>query len=412
MDVNSRGGWIIHHAQKTKKVSCGNRFSNIQHAGTCGILLAALAGTQEATLSKEKAKTIGANAGLSTIEFNFAVAELKTKNLLDTTKDSSEIHLLGSTQLSVLSHTSSLYDSLEKSVEDDIAILIAESASNKPIRAARIKEAIQDRNKLTSDKVNSILCAAEEVGFFDKEQLGDDSLYFNGNLFRRDYVTKASKILDALTPDDARRMKELLATLQATPCVLLTEAHSIVGETLFKKLISIGLFDVSEISNPFGKTYYVSRPAAYSKYGTANDDPLDDAKALVTSLTYGMNQSTRNRGRIMDITALMGKLIDGGSVGPATAIGQDYTCLELKNVVKTERQSNGMYSMKLLKRDIGQLALQAIKSGDISPHSLQSFNSASISAFSGPEHQRVEARNSLSTDQSAVMEMLRSVRGQ
>lgn len=373
--------------------------------------MAALAGTQESTLSKDKATAIGANAGLSTIEFNYAISELKAKNLLDTTKDSSEIHLLGSTQLSVLSHTSSLYDTLEKSVEDDIAISIAESASNKPIRAARIKEAIQDKKKLTSDKVNSILRAAEQAGFFDKEQLGDDSLYFNGNLFRRDYLTKASKVLDALTPDDARRMSELLATLQATPCVLLTEAHSIVGEPLFKKLISIGLFDVSEISNPFGKTYYVSRPAAYSKYGTANDDPLDDAKALVTSLTYGMNQSTRNRGRIIDITALMGKLIDGGSVGPATAIGQDYTCLELKNVVKTERQSNGMYSMKLLKRDIGQLALQAIKSGDISPHSLQSFNSASISAFSGPENQRVEARDSLSTDQSAVMEMLRSVRG-
>lgn len=411
MDAKTRGGWVIHHAQKIKKVSGFHRFLNIQNAGTCGIFLAALAGTQKATITKEKAIIIASNAGLSPIDLDFAINELKNKNLIDTSRDKNEVHLVGLTQQAVLTHVGNIYGSLESNDEDEIAITIAEIASNKPIIKNTIKEEIQDTKNIPALKMTSILDASEKVGFFDKQEVDAESLYFNGNLFRRDYVIKAKKILDALTPEEAGKLNSLLELIIISPCILMSEAQQIAGIQLFNKLSSIGMFDISEISNARGKTQYVTRPAAYSKYGTANDDPLDDAKALVTSLTYGMNQSTRGRGKIMDISALMGKLINGGAVGPATAIGQDYTCLELKNVVKTEEQGNGMYTMRLLKTDVGELALQAINSGDISQHSLESFNSASISDFSGPENQRVNLRKSLPVCQADVIEMLRAVRG-
>ena len=282
MDVDSLGGWVIHHAQKMKKVTGVNRFQNIQHAGTCGILLAALAGTRESTVSKEKASIIASNAGLSGIDLNYAVNALKENNLLDTSKSGSELHLLGLTQQTVLTHVSTLYNSLGESSEDDVVLLVAEEASKRPLQATKIKEVLQDTKKLQSSKVDSILASAEQIGFFDKEQISTDILYFNGNLFRRDFVGKSQKILDSLSNDDARRMQELLDILKTTPCILLAQAYTIVGEPLFNQLKQIGLLDVSEISNPRGKTQYVSKPAAYCKYGTANDDPLDDAKALVT----------------------------------------------------------------------------------------------------------------------------------
>ena len=44
--------------------------------------------------------------------------------------------------------------------------------------------------------------------------------------------------------------------------------------------------------------------------------------------------------------------------------------------------------LKLLKKEVGQLALQAIRQGDVSEHSLQSLPSAAITKFSGPEDSR------------------------
>ena len=72
------------------------------------------------------------------------------------------------------------------------------------------------------------------------------------------------------------------------------------------------MFDVNVVGNESGKNYFVTRPAAFSKFtNTIADDALDLAKALVASLTYGMTVSSYYRGRI--------QMISGGSVGPATA---------------------------------------------------------------------------------------------
>ena len=64
------------------------------------------------------------------------------------------------------------------------------------------------------------------------------------------------------------------------------------------------------------------------------DDAFDLAKALVAALTYGMTERSSGTGRIQSIDLLLGRLIAGGSVGPATAIGQDYRVLEEKRVVE------------------------------------------------------------------------------
>ena len=145
----------------------------------------------------------------------------------------------------------------------------------------------------------------------------------------------------------------------------------VLGEDLFVKLHSIGMFDVSVVGNESGKNYFVTRPAAFSKFtDTIADDALDLAKAFVASLTYGMTQSGYYRGRIQMISALMGRLIAGGSVGPAAAIGCDYQALELKGVVQVTPAHSGMFTMRLLKPDVGRLALAVIADGDITAESV------------------------------------------
>ncbi len=59
----------------------------------------------------------------------------------------------------------------------------------------------------------------------------------------------------------------------------------------------------------------------------------------------------------------------GEPVGPVSAIANDYKVLELKHVVKVYRgKKSGRrgYLMKLLKKEVGELALEAIRKGDIS----------------------------------------------
>jgi hypothetical protein len=166
-----------------------------------------------------------------------------------------------------------------------------------------------------------LLVQSEEIGFVDSEEIGPGKkLYFNGNVFRRGSANKINAVLASLTEEDQRKTREMEDLLRKTGCVTVVQAEILLGEELFKKLNSIGMYDVSQVSNEAESVMYVTRPAAFGKFGDPfTDDALDLAKALVACLTYGMTRSAQSRGRIMMLHALLGKLIRGGSVGPATA---------------------------------------------------------------------------------------------
>jgi hypothetical protein len=104
-----------------------------------------------------------------------------------------------------------------------------------------------------------------------------------------------------------------------------------------------------------------------------------------------MTRSEYGRGKITMITALMRKLISGQWVGPATAIGQDYQILELRRVVELQHDTGSMYRMRLLKKEIGDIALAAISTGMASETAL-ALSGASITTFAGPEKTRYAAR--------------------
>ena len=77
--------------------------------------------------------------------------------------------------------------------------------------------------------------------------------------------------------------------------------------------------------------------------------------------------------------------------GPVDAIGKDYRALELKNVVQVMPNPQGGYFMKLLKKDIGIVALEVIKAGDAS-ETLLSLPGAIVTGYVGPEANREKGR--------------------
>ncbi|TOO01602.1 hypothetical protein CGH46_20570, partial [Vibrio parahaemolyticus] len=282
--------------------------------------------------------------------------------------------------------------------------------------ANEVEEYLSDTHRLAKKEVQQVIFDSESYGFVDVEKLqSNEKIYFNGNLFRKDSAEKVKKVLDSLKPDEERLVKELTSMIQSKGCVDVTTAKNIVGDKLFEKIHSIGLFDFNVVCNNAEEVGFLTLPAAFSKYSNSMlEDAFDLAKAFVASLTYGITKSYYERGQISDIGALLRTLINGQAIGPVNAIGQDYKVLEIKGVVKIyqgSKKGRTGHMMKLLKREVGELALLVLKSGDASQESLMSLPGATVTKYIGPETNReITRRQQVKQSPFATNDMISALR--
>jgi len=301
---------------------------------------------------------------------------------------------------------------LRPSSSEVAAIELSEQCSLQPQDKTRIKDELSDNFSLSDSEVSQLLLDSETIGFVDIEKLDRKySLYFNGNLFRRENTKKIHLILSTLSTTDQQKVNELNETLSRKACISTIYAENILGADLFKKLSSIGIYDINVVSNTQEAVGYITKPSAFAKYSNSMvEDAFDLAKAFVSSLTYGMTRSFHTRGKIRMIEALLETLISGQPVGPVPAIANDYKVLELKHVVKVypgKKSGRRGYLMKLLKKEVGELALEVIRKGDISEQSLKALPSAAVTRFQGPESNREKKRREqLGANPKATNDML------
>jgi hypothetical protein len=393
MDKKTTGAWIIHHSQKLRSVAGATEdYEQLDFAGKCGIILNSLTGSTDSVLKIKRIKALTKAAGYSSrTDLPAVLDELEKQRLIDRSGD--EVSVLGLTTGTTLEHTATIFQEIEPLKHEKASIDIAERSSLLPIIGQEAQEYLADTYKITSQDTNDLLRQYNEIGFVDSELIGKESIYFNGNLFRKDEIRKINGILSSLTGLENTKAIELSTLLDQQGCVTKNMALKVVGDQLYSKLIAIGFVDENGVGNETGSHFFVTKPAAFTKFTNAEiDDAFDLAKAFVTSLTYGMVSSPSGRGRITMIEALMRKMLQGAWVGPATAIGHDYKMLEMKGVVATKPEGDGRYYMKLLKKDIGQLALKVIQEGDVSTESILNLPSVSVSNFKRPEFNRVIER--------------------
>lgn len=139
---------------------------------------------------------------------------------------------------------------------------------------------------------------------------------------------------------------------------------------------------------------YIASPSDFQKYGRPfEEDPIDDAKALIASLTYGQTRSHYVRGQITMPDALIRKLVRGEEVGKmgVRAIGEDYHELEARQVIDVTEKSPGRFTMRLLKKDVGELALTIIRGGAAAQEAVL-MDGSPARAFKGPHASRNEVR--------------------
>jgi hypothetical protein len=396
MDKKVKGSWLIHHTNKLQTVTNQSGFENTFLSGKSGIFLSAISANNELTIDNEKLSVL-ANAANINVAFELPtiIKVLRERQLIDIKKNG--IAVLGLTTSSALQHTSDIFDSLKPNAKENAAIYIAERASLKPISSSEALAETADIYKIDRATVAQIILDSEQIGFVDVEDIGsNDKILFNGNLFRREHTQKIKCVLDSLLPTEQRKLTEANELIQKSVCAPVQTIKKILGDILFDKVIAIGLFDINVVSNSIGEVGFMSLPSAFSKFSNSMvDDAFDLAKAFVSSITYGMTKSAYARGKIQMVDCLLRSLINGESVGPVNAIAEDYKVLELKGVVQVKNGSKKGRTgpmLKLLKKEVGELALQAIQQGDVSEHSLESLPSAAITKFSGPEYTREKVR--------------------
>lgn len=413
MDKQTIGAWIVHHGRKVAADMRGAaEFSAIDLAAKAAGLLARFGESDQTTLSAQQVTAAAKVGNLNPkTELAACLEHLQKRKLIDLTTGGA-VSVLGVSGASALIHAADLFEDNDPQASERAAISLAELSSTAPVSIKGAVEYVSDVHKLTNTDATDFVSQASQIGFVDAEGEGIDRLLFNGNLFRRDTATKTMKVLGSLSSVEQSKLVEFDGKLKSSGAIVASEANSLLGETLFSKVRAAALYDMNIVSNEAGDHVFITAPGSFHKFSNPlTEDAFDHAKALVSALSYGMSQSSNMRGRIWGIDLLLGKLIRGGTVGPAPAIGNDYRALELERVVQTDRSGNG-FTMRLLKREVGVIALEVLKGGNAAASALEVLPSAGMRSYTPPEVARVGLRKNQSpTSKAQTRSLLSAVRG-
>lgn len=417
LDKETTGAWIIHHSRKiASDTAAPAEYSVLDEAGKAAQLLMRLGETNESNLGKQEVAAIAMATGLNPrVELPHYLELLKAKRLIDTGGD--EIQVIGVTTRAVLSHAADIFKDAQPGMHEHAAIAIGEMASQAPVSLIIAKEFVGDSYKMKSSDVDDFIRRSTEIGFIDQE--GDDPsniLLFNGNLFKKDSVNKSARVLSSLSTAEQSSFLSITEKLKSVGCIYADNCERELGVPLFEKLKAAGVLEVNTVSNERGDHAFVTLPGAFHKYvSPLIDDTFDMAKALVSALSYGMQLRPASQGRILSFDWILDALIAGRTIGPASAIGADYRVLEQNRVIQLFPANSGMFRMKLLKKEVGELALQVLKRGNANAEAINTPPSAPMTNYQGPEYAREQTRKRQSQPSKRhthdILSTLRSKRG-
>jgi hypothetical protein len=295
------GAWLLHHDQKLLR-SNTTGFENIALAGRAARLLSVISKEEGWSVSQDRVTELARGIGIRRLELPGLLGELRSQGLIESAATS--VSVLGVSQARLLDHAADIFESHDPDGLERATIELAERGSQSPVRRSDCAEEIADTYQLSSSETDDLFIQSEQIGFVDYENTGGDRLYFNGSLFKRKQAEKAKRVLDSLSAGERQKLVDAEGLFQKG-CVPAGQLRTLLGDVLWSKMHQIGYFEVSVVSNERGQTEFVTKPEALAKYipgGLA--DMLDDAKALASSLTYGIVKSSDVRGRIKDAICL------------------------------------------------------------------------------------------------------------
>ena len=305
---------------------------------------------------------------------------------IDVSKGGS-VSVLGATSTAVLEATTEIFEQAEPTKDEDAVLELSEKVAGKPISRQEATEFIADIYQLAPPASSSLIDLCKSTAIIDEETDRGRTILFNSNTFRDgQYAKKFSFCLRRSRLRERGRLTEVQEKLRINGALYDADVKAMLGDDLYKRLVSVGFFDRMEVSNSTEAVGYVTSPNDFQKYGRPfEDDPIDDAKALLASLTYGRTRSSYMRGNITMPNALLQALINGREIGKngVRAIGEDYRELEARQVVKVTARGSGRYTMRLLKKDVAELALTIVR-GSAAAQEAILLEGAAATSFKGP----------------------------
>lgn len=399
MNEKIRGAWLLAQSKSLDAVSGVGRLENIQYAGRTGRLYNLLRRSSlDGRAPVVNSVTVTDICRLNNIDRASRELGLKTlqaEGRIDVSA-TGDIAVLGATTEGVLEATARIFEAANPSIEERAVVHLSEKVAEKPEARAVVAQQISDQYKIASRDMDSLIDVCRSAAILDQSEDRGFQIPFNSNTFRdANYASKAYKLMQALSAAECSRLGQLQDRINQLGAISDIEATRILGEELYRRLVGVGLFDRLEVSNSIEAVGYLTSPDAFQKYGRPfEDDPVDDAKALLASLTYGMTRSNAARGSITWPDALLRNLINGMSVGGqhgVRAIAEDYKELEKRQVVQLENKGGGRCTMKLLKKDVGELARALIRGNNIATDALL-LDGSPATNFQGPSDNRRRVR--------------------
>jgi hypothetical protein len=402
MEKKTKGAWLLAQSKSLDGYSGAGaaRLENVSYSGKIGRLYNLLRRHSDDastfTISKQTVEKACQLNGVDKPARQMGLQVLKDAGRIDVAADGS-IAVLGATTQAVLEATAEIFDDQSPSADEQAIIDLSERVSGKPVKRAEAEEYISDTHKLTRADATSLVNLSKSTALIDEEGEQDHVILFNSHTFRDGkYAQKAHRVLEQLKADERARLTEVHDKLSRHGALYDADVEKILGSDLYKRLVSVGLFDRMEVSNSSESVGYIASPNDFQKYGRPfEEDPIDDAKALIASLTYGQTRSSYTRGQITMPEALIRALVRGDELaaraGGVRAIGEDYRELEARQVVEVTEKSHGRYTMRLLKKDVGDLALTIVRGGAASQEAVL-MDGSPARAFKGPHATRNEVR--------------------
>lgn len=419
MDKKTKGAWLLAQSKCLDGVTGPGaaRLENISHAGRVGrlynLLRRNVADDPNPTVDKQTVEQICQLNGIDKATREVGLNALSQAGRIDIAR-SGAVSVLGATTTAVLELTADFFAEQRPSNAEEAVLEVSEKVAERPVLRAEANEFVSDMFRLTADSASSLIDLCKSTAIIDEESSGGRTILFNSNTFRDgQYASKASRVLDALTATDRAQLTEVQEKMRRNGALHDEDVKKMLGGDLYNRLISVGLFDRMEVSNTTEAVGYVTSPNDFQKFGRPfEDDPIDDAKALLASLTYGQTRSFYERGAIRMPDALLLALIAGREIGKSgvPAIGEDYRELERRQVVKVTKRGPGRYTMKLLKKDVGELALTIVRGG-AAAQEVVLLEGAAATNFKGPHDVRHDVRRKNSVgDKKFVTEALDRLR--
>ena len=402
MERKTKGAWLLAQSKSLDGHSGAGaaRLENVSYSGKIGRLYNLLRRhSDEAntfTISKQTVEMACQLNGIDKSARRIGLEVLKGVGRIDVSADGS-VAVLGATTQAVLEATAEIFDDQEPSADEQAIIDLSERVSSKPVKRTEAEEYISDIHKLKKADTTSLVDLSKRMALIDEEGEHNQGILFNSHTFRDgEYAQKAHKVLEQLKANERACLTEVQEKLSRHGAMYDADAEKILGAGLYKRLVSVGLFDRMEVSNSTEAVGYIASPNDFQRFGRPfEEDPIDDAKALIASLTYGQTRSHHTRGQITMPEALIKALVRGDELaarsGGVRAIGEDYRELEARQVVEVTKKSAGRFTMRLLKKDVGDLALTIVRGGDASQQAVL-IDGSPARAFKGPHAARNELR--------------------